>query len=216
MQKNSSQARLLWEGFLPQKAVLLWFIHSLTLAQSCTSFYSLSLSFCVCFFRKENTREYGAPSPKHCVTTSQRGEQILLSHLWTSGKSVHAGNVCTVLMLELRKEYRTYLETNAFVEDTKFCQNWKVNWVTWVGSYKYVEFCLSFYRFSSISIIKIGNESTMHCNSKILLNNEEAKERLLIVWSSSYKDRFDPADSTNPKICLKTSSIHSIYCENSS
>lgn len=56
----------------------------------------------------------------------------------------------------------------------------------------------------------------MHCNSKILLNNEEAKERLLIVWSSSYKDRFDPADSTNPKICLKTSSIHSIYCENSS
>lgn len=157
--------------FLPQKAVLLWFIHSLTLAQSCTSFYSLSLSFCACFFRKENTREYGAPSPKHCVTTSQRGEQILLSHLWTSGKSVHAGNVCTVLMLELRKEYRTYLEMNAFVEDTKFCQNWKVNWVTCLkeGSYKYVEFCLSFYQFSSISI------------------------------SSSYKDRFDPADSTNPK-----------------
>lgn len=132
LQKNSSQARLLWGGFLPQKAVLLWFIHSLTLAQSCTSFYSLLLSFCVCFFRKENTREYGAPSSKHCVTTSQRGEQILLSHLWTSGKSVHAGNVCTVLMLELRKEYRTYLETNAFVEDTKFCQNWKVNWVMWV------------------------------------------------------------------------------------
>lgn len=118
--------------FCPRKLYYYGSIHSLTLAQSCTRFYSLSLSFCVCFFRKENTREYGAPSPKHCVTTSQRGEQILLSHLWTSGKSVHAGNVCTVLMLELRKEYRTYLETNAFVEDTKFCQNWKVNWVTWV------------------------------------------------------------------------------------
>lgn len=121
-------------------------------------------------------------------------------------------------MLELRKEYRTYLETNAFVEDTKLPElKSELSDVSLkVGSYKYVEFCLSFYRFSSISIIKIGNESTMHCNSKILLNNEEAKERLLIVWSSSYKDRFDPEDSTNPKICLKTSSIHSIYCENSS
>lgn len=74
---------------------------------------SLSLPLCVCvldsFQREANTGGYGAPNPKQCVTTSQQDVQTELSHLWTLGKSVHWGNVCTVLVLEQSSGYAGYL-----------------------------------------------------------------------------------------------------------
>ena len=85
---------------------------------------------CVCvhpFQSKGNTGKYGAPSPKHCVTTSQQDEQILLSHLWTLGKSVHPGNVCTVLVSELRKEYAMSLESTAVLKNRKNKLNWNIS-----------------------------------------------------------------------------------------
>ncbi len=125
-------------------------VHSFTNSSLELYYFSLSISLsftlCVCVFvcacvflsfqSEANTGGYGAPSPKHCVTTSQQDEQTLLSHLWTSGESVHSGNVCTVLVSELRKEYVAYLESNAVLEDRKILLEVKCVlrvywWISW-------------------------------------------------------------------------------------
>lgn len=68
LQKNSSQARLLWEGFLPQKAVLLWFIHSFTNFSPELYKFLLPLAFILCVFlpKREHKRIWCSQSQTLC------------------------------------------------------------------------------------------------------------------------------------------------------